>query len=62
MFCCGLINLIISKLLNSSYFSNTIFYINSEEEDKENEDYDINSFSIIFISELFSFFCFDYLK
>ena len=62
MFCCGLINLVISKLLNSSYFSNTIFYINSEEEDKENEDYDINSFSIIFISELFSFFCFDYLK
>ena len=28
MFCCGLINLILSKLLNSSYFSSEIFNIN----------------------------------
>ena len=61
MFCCGLINLVISKLLNSSYFSNTIFEINSEE-DNESEDNDLNNISIIFISELFTFFCFDYLK
>ena len=61
MFCCGLINLVISKLLNSSYFSNTIFDINSEE-DNESEDNDLNNISIIFISELFTFFCFDYLK
>ena len=49
MFCCGLINLVISKLLNSSYFSNTIFEINSEE-DNESEDNDLNNISIIFIS------------
>ena len=61
MFCCGLINLVISKLLNPSYFSNTIFDINSEE-DNESEDNDLNNISIIFISELFTFFCFDYLK
>ena len=62
MFFFGLINLIISKFFNSAYFTQSILYINSEEEDKENEDNDLDNFSIIYISELFSFFCFDYLK
>lgn len=62
MFFCGLINILICKLLNSSYFTNTIFSINSEEEKNNNEIQELNNASITFISELFSFFCFDYLK
>ena len=62
MFLSGLINLTLSKLLNSSYFSNAIFIINSGEEDKESGNDDLNNVSIVFISELFSFFCFDYLR
>ena len=62
MFCCGLINLILSKLLNSSYFSSEIFNINLEDNKENYDGKDMDNVSIIFISELFSFFCFDYLK
>ena len=59
MFCCGLINLILSKLLNSSYFSSEIFNINLEDNKENYDGKDMDNVSIIFISELFSFFCFD---
>ena len=63
MFSCGLINLTISKLVNSSYFDNTIFYLNSNEEMNENEENDdFGNMSFFFVSDLFSFFCFDYLN
>ena len=62
MFCCGLINLGLSKLLNSSYFSNEIFNINLEDFKEKEDEKDMDNVSIVFISELFSFFCFDYLK
>ena len=62
MFCCGLINLTISKLINSSFFFNVIFYINTEEEVSEKDESDLGNYSFFFISDLFSFFCFDYLN
>ena len=62
MFCSGLINLTVCKIIYSSYFSNTIFYINSNEEENDiEENKDNENFSFFFVSDLFTFFCFDYL-
>ena len=63
MFSFGLINLTISKLVYSSYFDNTKFYLDSNEEEfNEKEENDLGNLSFFFISDLFSFFCFDYLN
>ena len=62
MFSFGLINLTISKLVNSSYFDNTKFYLDSNDDFNEKEENDLGNFTFFFISDLFSFFCFDYLN
>ena len=62
MFSFGLINLTISKLINSSYFDNAIFYLDSNDEFNEKKENDFGNLSFFFISDLFSFFCFDYLN
>ena len=62
MFCCGLINLTISKLIHSSFLYNFVFHINSDEEVSEKDENDLGNFSFFFVSDLFSFFLFDYLN
>ena len=64
MFAIGLLNFAVSKW----YFSNNInqiFYINSDDMilvEKEEEDIIIYESSLYLISDLFSLFCFDYLR
>ena len=62
MFSFGLINLTISKLVNSSYFDNSIFYLDSNDKFNEKEEENFGNLTFFFISDLFSFFCFDYLN
>ena len=62
MFSFGLINLTISKLVNSLYFDNTKFYLDSNDDFNEKEENDLGNFTFFFVSDLFSFFCFDYLN
>ena len=63
MFIVGLLNFIICKIYFSKSYDNSVFDINSKEiyffENEEEED---NISSLYFVGDLFSLFCFDYLR
>ena len=65
MFIVGLLNFTVSKCYFSKNKSNSIFDINSDDMllvEKEEEDFIIYESSLYFVSDLFSLFCFDYLR
>ena len=65
MFIVGLINFIICKFYVTKNSANSVFDINSGDMiiiEKEEEEYIIYESSLYFVSDLFSLFCFDYLR